>query len=325
MLATHLWLNARLARIDTVADDVRAFTFYVEDALIPAPEPGAHTRIKVNIAGAPATRSYTLLPSPAGTLRIAVKRHPVSRGGSLAVWALKEGDRVEMTAPDNRFALSWTHAPVLLIAGGIGITPIYSMALALTKAGRPFRLVYGAKNRGQMAFADELQALCGDKLALFEQDKGEMIALDAEINALPPEGEVYMCGPLPMLDAVKAAWARAKRPVTRLRYEVFGDSGLHAERPFTVHLPAYDKSITVPQDKSLLQALIDEGIPMIHDCQRGECGLCAVTLAEVNAPIDHRDVFFSAHEKSENRRMCTCVSRLVGGEAVIDTGYRASA
>jgi ferredoxin-NADP reductase len=324
MLSTNLWCKAHLDSIRPVASDVREFTFAVEHDL-PAFEPGAHIRIKVTIAGTPAIRSYTVLPSPSGTLRIAVKQHEVSRGGSAYLWQMKEGDAAELSLPENRFALSWRNEPCLLIAGGIGITPIYGMAMALAQSGRTFRLLFGARSRDQMAFVDDLKAACGDNLALFAQDKGEMIPLEAEINALPPDGEVYMCGPLPMLTAVKAIWEKTGRPVSRLRFEVFGDSGLHAEQAFTVHLPAYGKSVHVPQDKSLLQALQDAGIPMIYDCQRGECGLCAVTLEQVNAPVDHRDVFFSAHEKAENRRMCTCVSRLVGGEAVIDTGYRADA
>jgi len=103
---------------------------------------------------------------------------------------------------------------------------------------------------------------------------------------------------------------------------VFGDSGLHAERPFRVEVPSRRRIVDVPSDKSLLQALVDAGIDMVYDCQRGECGLCAVRILERDAEIDHRDVFFSPQEKHHGERMCACVSRLVGGRAVIDVGYR---
>jgi len=269
-----------------------------------------------------ATRSYTVIPSPAGTLRIAVKRHPVSRGGSAWIWSLEVGQETRMTVPENRFELSWRAGHYLLVAGGIGITPLYGMARALAGRGQSLRLVYGARRRSLMAFLEELQAELGERLATFSQADGEAIDLAAEIAALPADGEAYVCGPIGMLEAVKAAWSAAGRPVSRLRYEVFGDSGLHAERPFRVEVPSRRRIVDVPSDKSLLQALVDAGIDMVYDCQRGECGLCAVRILERDAEIDHRDVFFSPQEKHHGERMCACVSRLVGGRAVIDVGYR---
>jgi vanillate O-demethylase ferredoxin subunit len=105
---------------------------------------------------------------------------------------------------------------------------------------------------------------------------------------------------------------------------VFGDSGLHIERPFTVDVLNRDLSVPVRPDQTLLEALMGAGVEMIYDCQRGECGLCAVTVLEREGGIDHRDVFFSPEEKGENHRMCACVSRLTGGRALIDVGYRRS-
>jgi len=132
-----------------------------------------------------------------------------------------------------------------------------------------------------------------------------------------------LCGHIGMLEAAKAAWAAAGRPISRLRYEVFGDSGLFAEKPFVVDVLNRDISVPVRSDQTLLEALIGAGVEMIYDCQRGECGLCAVKVLEKEAEIDHRDVFFSPEEKAENHRMCACVSRLSEGRAVIDIGYRA--
>jgi len=125
-----------------------------------------------------------------------------------------------------------------------------------------------------------------------------------------------------MLEAAKAAWAASGRPISRLRYEVFGDSGLFAEKSFTVDVLNRDISIPVRSDQTLLEALLGAGVDMIYDCQRGECGLCAVTIVEKDAAIDHRDVFLSSEEKAENHRMCSCVSRFSEGHAVIDIGYR---
>jgi ferredoxin len=107
-----------------------------------------------------------------------------------------------------------------------------------------------------------------------------------------------------------------------LRYEVFGDSGLFTEQSFEVDILNRDQRVTVRPDQTLLEALLESGVEMIYDCQRGECGLCAVRIVEHQNEVDHRDVFFSAEEKAEGHRMCACVSRFTSGGGVIDVGYR---
>jgi vanillate O-demethylase ferredoxin subunit len=175
-----------------------------------------------------------------------------------------------------------------------------------------------------MPFVGELEAALGGRLELLAGDDDRRIDVKAEIARLPADGMLYVCGPLRLLDAVKSAWAAAERPVSRLRYEVFGDSGRFAEGSFRVAVPSRDIEVEVRPDQSMLDALLGAGVDMIYDCRRGECGLCAVTvLSHEDGDIDHRDVFFSADERREGRKLCACVSRLTGGAAVIDTGHRA--
>jgi vanillate O-demethylase ferredoxin subunit len=316
-----IWQKARVIHIEPVAEDVRAVTFAIEGE-VPAYDPGSHSQIRVKIGALDAIRTYTVVPSEPGTLRIAVKRNPNSRGGSAYIWSLAIGDETEMTIPENRFELSWRASHYLLIAGGIGVTPIYGMARVLAERGQSLRMIYGAAQRSQMAFADELAGLLGDRIEFFVQSEGRAFDLAAEIAALPADGEAYVCGPLGLLEAVKSAWAEVGRVPSRLRYEVFGDSGKFSELPFEVEIRTTGQVVGVRSDQSLLEALLQSGVDMVFDCQRGECGLCAVDIVETQAPVDHRDVFFSGSEKQENARMCACVSRLVGGRAVIDTGYR---
>ncbi|HEY9013310.1 MAG TPA: PDR/VanB family oxidoreductase [Devosia sp.] len=315
------WMTGELSETRLVADDTRLFEFAPHGA-VPRFDAGSHTNLRVRIGGGTATRSYTCLPAPPGRIRIAVKRHAHSRGGSRFMWGLAPGDLVEITAPENRFELSWRSASCLLVAGGIGITPIYGMALTLHARGTPFRMVYGAKCRRDMPFADELKALLGDELELFAGDEGRRIDLVAEISALPADGELYVCGPIGMLEAARGAWVAAGRPVGRLHYEVFGDSGQFAETGFRVDIAEQNVTVEVRPDQTLLDALTEAGIDMISDCRRGECGLCAVDVLKADSAIDHRDVFFSAEQKHEGKRMCACVSRFTGGRAVIDLGYR---
>ncbi|ADZ71284.1 PDR/VanB family oxidoreductase [Polymorphum gilvum] len=315
------WRQATVASVTEIADGVRLLAFDVEGDLPPF-EAGSHTNIKVTINGRPAIRTYTCIPVGHGQLSIAVKLHPKSRGGSRHIFTLEPGMAVEMTVPENRFELSWRASEYLLLAGGIGVTPIYGMARALAGHGARVTMHYGAQNRAAMPFVDELEALLGDRLSLYSADDNQFVDLAAAIERLPRDGELYVCGPLGMLEAVKKAWAEAGRPVSRLRYEVFGDNGKFAEETFEVEILNKNMTVVVPPDKTLLNALMDAGVEMIYDCQRGECGLCAVEIVEADAEVDHRDVFFSEEEKRESHRMCSCVSRLVKGHAVIDIGYR---
>ncbi|MGG7517764.1 PDR/VanB family oxidoreductase [Allorhizobium undicola] len=315
------WRRARVIETSQPAEDVRMVTFAVE-GLRGGFDPGSHSNIKVLINGAPAIRTYTVIPSAPGTLAIAVKLHPNSRGGSAYIWTLQPGDETEMTEPENRFELSWRASHYLLIAGGVGVTPIYGMAQALAARGQSMRMIYGAKNRSLMAFAGELQALLGERLACFSQDDGQAMDLKAEFAALPEDGEAYICGPLGLLEAAKSLWQQSGRPMSRLRYEVFGDNGRFAEQEFSVRVAGLERSVAVRADQTMLDALSEAGVPMIFDCRRGECGLCAVSILSSTGEIDHRDVFFSDAERRENPRICACVSRLCGGELVIDTGYR---
>ncbi len=315
------WRQARLVEIRQVADDVRYLAFDV-DGGVPRFGPGSHSTIRVEIEGEAAIRTYTVIPAPAGQIAMAVKLHPQSRGGSRFMWSLGLGQTVRLTLPENRFELNWRAGHYLLLAGGIGITPIYGMARALAARGASLRLVYAARSRGRMAFVDELSTLLGDRLDLRDSSAGGHVDLAAEFAALPVEAECYLCGPIGMLEAAKTAWAAAGRPMSGLRYEVFGDSGLHPEKSFVVDVLHADVSVSVRPDQTLLEALLGAGVEMIYDCQRGECGLCAIRVLNRDAEIDHRDVFLSAEEKAENHRMCACVSRLTTGRALIDIGLR---
>lgn len=314
------WRKAKVIEMETPAPDIRLVTFAVE-GLTSGFDPGSHTNIKVMINGAPAIRTYTVIPSQPGTLAIAVKLHPNSRGGSAYVWTLKIGDMTEMTEPENRFELSWRASHYLLIAGGVGVTPIYGMAKALAARGQSLRMVYGAKDAASMAFAPELKELLGERLATFSHDDGEAFDLAAEFAALPADGEVYICGPLGLLEAAKTAWRTAGRPASRLRYEVFGDNGRFAEQPFEVDVAGFGTTVAVRADQTMLEALQEAGVPMIFDCRRGECGLCAVKIVSSTSELDHRDVFFSQEERRDDPRICACVSRARGGRLVIDNGY----
>jgi vanillate O-demethylase ferredoxin subunit len=316
------WETARLSATRQLAPDVRLFEIEPLAGFV-APSPGSHIRLMVEIDGRPDVRCYSTVGACRdGRYRIAVKRHGDSRGGSAWLWSLSAGALLTVSPPTNHFELSYGRPAYLLIAGGIGITPIYSMALALAEAQADFRLLYASRRAEDLALADDLRDRIGDRLQIFLDERGEPIDLVAEIAHLDLDGELYVCGPMGLLEAAKAAWRVQGRAADRLRFETFGNTGRFASEAFSVRLPHLERTIEVPANQTILSALEAAGIDMISDCQRGECGVCAVTILDATGVVDHRDVFFSGAEHQTNRKLCVCVSRVAGGSITIDTGDR---
>lgn len=213
----------------------------------------------------------------------------------------------------------------MLIAGGIGITPIVGMALMLNQRGANVRMRYAARQPSELVYGAELHAALGERLQTFTDAAGQSMDLAAEIDALVPRALMWVCGPMALLEAARAAWAQAGRAAADLRFETFGNTGRFEAQPFWVELPRHRLRLQVPADRSLLDVLDEAGVEILFDCKRGECGLCALDIARVEGTVDHRDVFFSAHEKRSNAQLCACVSRISGGGVVLDSAYRADA
>jgi vanillate O-demethylase ferredoxin subunit len=318
MLSENRWIAATLRGIRDLTPEVREFLLDPEE---PAGNwrTGSHIRIEVQAHGRPEIRHYSLVgENRDGLWRIAVRRADLGRGGSLYMWSLAPGARLRVTLPVSRFELSPQPAPVLLLAGGIGITPLVGMAQALARRGAEFSLLYAGRARALMAYADELTAEFAGNVRVHT----DALDLTAEIASLPADAELYVCGPIGLLDAARQSWAEAGRSAAKLHFETFGSSGRFAPEPFTVHVPGLASDIAVPRDGSILAALNAAGVEVLSGCERGECGLCAVTVLEVDGVIDHRDVYFSDHQHAENRKLCACVSRVAGRSVTLDVGYR---
>lgn len=326
------WTIARVRGIAQLTPTVRQLELVPEDGSVPSYAPGSHLNVRVQIGARQEIRSYSLVGEARGdALRIAVKRLDAGRGGSRYMWSLREDARLAVNGPANHFELDFGAPQYLLVAGGIGVTPLVGMAQALAARGADVRMTYGVRNAAEAACADRLQAALGSagegRLKLLPSDRGQFIDFAGEIAALRQGAQMYLCGPAPMMDAARAAWAASGRPRADLRFETFGSSGHHAPQAFTVRLPRHRIEITVAPDRSLLDALEDAGVEVLADCRRGECGLCALDVLGVEGTIDHRDVFLSEHEKALGNRLCTCVSRIAGPGAtvVLDSAWREDA
>jgi ferredoxin-NADP reductase len=315
-----LGITARIESLRGITPTVREFSLRLAaDAPLVAYSwrPGAHIQVQISIRNQRQTRHYSLLPcDEPGLLKIAVKRSEPGRGGSSAMWRLKEGDALEISTPLNQFSLDLNAPAYLLIAGGIGITPLLSMAHQLAQRDANVQMIYGARDAHELAFHDELQLLLGDRL---QTVVGNAIDLAHTIEQLPLQAQAYVCGPVGMLHAARHAWAASHRPAELLRFETFGSSG--ATHSFAVNLPRHDLSFEVVPEMSLLEALEQQGISAMYGCRKGECGLCAVNVLSLEGSIEHRDVFFSEHEKRSNAQICVCVSR-VQGCITLDSAYR---
>jgi vanillate O-demethylase ferredoxin subunit len=320
------WTQAVVERIEDLSPSVRSLHLRPAAGVQPFTV-GSHVRVQVDLGNRADVRSYSLVglardAQAAGCYRVAVKRAEPGRGGSRWMWARQVGDTVHIAGPDNHFELPVSAPHTLLVAGGIGITPMLGMALTLAARRAPLRMCYAARDDAELVFADTLRTALGERLCTFADARGERLDLDAEIAALPPRAQLLICGPTPLLQAAQAAWARARRPPADLRFETFGSSGHRAAEAFRVRVPRHHLDLLVPADRSLLEVLAEHGVETLYDCRRGECGLCALDVLELQGHIDHRDVFFSAAQKAANRQLCACVSRVCGGGIVIDSAWR---
>jgi vanillate O-demethylase ferredoxin subunit len=319
------WTPATLVATRDLTSGIREFLLRPDGFVASPYAVGSHIQLGVTVDGQPETRSYSLVgeADPQG-YRIAVRRAPDSRGGSRYMWSLEPGARLTITRPASLMQLDWTRRHVCLVAGGIGITPIVGAAQALARRDTDVTLHYAVRSRDDAAYLDVLQALLGDRLVLHAGDEGRRLDLGTVFAALPQDAMALFCGPMRMLDAARHAWEAAGRPMTDLRYETFGSSGLLPTEAFRVRLKDEGVEFVIPRDRSLLDVLNEAGHEVMSDCRRGECGVCALDVVDVDGEIDHRDVFFNDHQKQQSRKICACVSR-ARGTITVDTLHRADA
>ncbi|MFJ9680907.1 PDR/VanB family oxidoreductase [Streptomyces sp. NPDC101194] len=295
---------------ETVADGVLSLTLAdPSGAPLPPWTPGAHVDLHV----APGlVRQYSLCSDPqdTGHYRIAVLRVPDGRGGSAAVHeTLRAGGRVAVSAPRNHFEL--VDAPeYLLVAGGIGITPLLAMARRLTAVGKPWRMLYGGRSRATMAFLGELPA---DRVTVVPQDEAGHPDL-AGYLAAAPAATVYACGPGGLLDAVRELHPG---PVHTERFTAPDPAGNpEVDHAFDVRLARSGLDVRVPADTSVLDAVRAAGAEVPSSCEAGICGTCETRV--IDGDPDHRDTLLTPEEQQTGTTMMICVSRCRGTRLVLD-------
>lgn len=286
--------------------------------LLPPAEPGAHIDLHL---GNGLARSYSLTnPGDSERWCVAVHHSPGSRGGSRWIHQnLRPGDVMEVGGPRNMFPLDTSAPHTVLIAGGIGVTPLFAMARQLSALGRPWTLHYACRTKAQMAFADELQVLArrgGGHLDLRCDSEGDpRLDIDSIVGNLPVGAHIYACGPAGLLAAFETA--TADLPRERVHLEHFGATQSAAtEGGFTVRLARDGRSVPIPAGSSILDALLDLGLKPPHTCREGLCGACETAVLE-GVP-DHRDQFLTDAEMEEGRKIMICCSGAKSPVLVLD-------
>jgi vanillate monooxygenase ferredoxin subunit len=293
-----------------VCADVRAFELSRPPEFVH--EPGGHVDVEVLIDGRPKWRSYSVVQVAGDVLIIAVKRVIPSRGGSSYMWGLKAGDPLKLKMAQNSFPVSFRESRHIILAGGIGVTPLIGIARALKKSGKDVRFIYCVRSIGQAPFLKELREILANDLVVHcSDDQGLFLPMEL-LTSIDPRTCVHMCGPISLMNVVQSCWNKLGLPSENLRFESFGSSGEFGAEAFTVRVSETGASILVPANKTLLDALLDAGQEVMFECRRGECGLCKVDIVRLEGRIDHRDVFFCERERQENRAICCCVSRVSG-------------
>jgi vanillate O-demethylase ferredoxin subunit len=274
--------------------------------------PGSHIDVRIPIHGDDATRSYSIVDtsSTGQTLAISVFESETSRGGAAVMHALRASDVIEMTEPLQDFPLRFGAPSYVLLAGGVGITAIAGMAASLASVGADYRLVYCGRSRAEMAYLSALEAVHGSRLELHVGAEGTTLDVTDLVASVNPAGELYMCGPIRLMDAVRRAWVERELSPAQLRFETFGNSGWYEAEPFIVRVPALGIETVVPPSATLLEALEVAGVNALYDCRKGECGLCEARVLDLQGVIDHRDVFYSERQRDANSKICVCVSRV---------------
>jgi len=302
------------------AQDVVAFRLEAADGSpLPGFAVGAHLEI---VTPGGLVRHYSLVNTPSERHHyvIGVKREPHSRGGSAAMCdMLALGQTVEAARPVNRFALQEARHS-LLIAGGIGITPLLAMAQQLHAQGRSYTLHYFVRGPEHVAFAERLQGLGNAVQLHIGLDVASTTAtIQRLFTAAPDENHLYVCGPAPMIDSVLHAARAAQWPENQLHCEYFAnDQSLVRpdDTPFDVVLQRTGKTLQVPVGRTIAQVAREAGVFIPTVCEQGACGSCQTAVLQ-GVP-DHRDVYLSAEERATQQCTMACVSRARTPTLVLD-------
>ncbi|QNG20500.1 oxidoreductase [Rhodococcus triatomae] len=301
----------------TVAHDVVELTLARPDrSVLPPWAPGAHLDL---VLAEDLVRQYSLCGTPEerSTFMIAVRREAPGRGGSARVHDdLRVGARVRVRPPRNHFPLVRA-AGYVLVAGGIGITPMLALARAAAASGRSWQLHYCGRGADRMPYAGDLVAAWPGQITLHDSVTEGRWDPRTALSGLERGTAVYCCGPTGLLSAVEEAVAPLPAvDVFTERFVPPAPDTAATARPFEVHLATSGRTLSVPTDRSILDVVEEADLLAASSCREGICGTCEVEV--VSGEIEHRDAVLTPEERAEGETMMICVSRACGPRLVLD-------
>jgi len=317
------WINVSVLSVVDVAEGIKSYEFGPSEAgdTLPAFTPGAH--IDVRIADK-TIRQYSLcnLSNEGGSYRIAVKCEVDGRGGSLKMHqTVRQEQTLKISKPRNNFPLSVDAEEYILIAGGIGITPILSMAYELYRLGKKFTLNVSARSEQTLAFASTLTQLpFANQISYFFDSKSSASRFDPHsITGSWAEGKVlYMCGPSGFMSSIVSAARDNQWPDIAIHSETFVSRNLGQveNHAFEVEIASSGKVFQVGADEFMIDVLNSNHCGIPCSCTQGICGSCITPVA--SGDIEHRDAILTDTERAAGDKMCVCVGRAKGGRIVLD-------
>jgi vanillate O-demethylase ferredoxin subunit len=325
----ELALQLVVVRRRDEAQDIVAFELEdPEGGTLPPFDAGAHVMVQ---AAPGLRRAYSLCGDPRNRTRylIGVQREVASRGGSSALHAqVRPGMRLRVGSPRNAFALREQAGRSILLAGGIGVTPLLAMAERLLALGSDFQLHYCTRSARRTAFSARLgQADLMPHVHVHHDDGPADQRFNAE-EALALAGDgardwhVYVCGPAGFIDHVMATASRLGWPPEQVHREYFtppaptADEAGPADQPFEIVLASSGRTVQVPVGQSAARALQEAGVPVVMSCEEGVCGTCVTTV--LRGEPEHRDHYLTAQDRSRNDCFMPCCSRARSAQLVID-------
>jgi vanillate O-demethylase ferredoxin subunit len=314
-------LSVRVNRKHREAEDIFSFELTdIDGRQLPRFTAGAHIDIQLPNG---LTRQYSLCNSPAEQHRylIAVLRDPKSRGGSVMMHdVVNEGDIVGISEPRNCFPLAPARQTILL-AGGIGVTPILCMAEHLQQSGNAFEMHYCSRSETRSAFRERIAASAFASNVRFYFDDGpgaQPLDARAVLRNAAADAHVYVCGPSGFIDHILGAARDHGIDESRLHREYFGAAPANAagEAPFEVELARTGKVVSIPAHRSIVEVLADHGVSVPTSCEQGVCGTCLTRV--LGGTPDHRDTYLTDEERSANEQCTPCCSRSRSPRLVLD-------
>lgn len=317
---TAALLQVRLHAVRWEAEGILSFEFRRPDGRdLPTFAAGAH--VDLCLPGG-LSRSYSLLNAPTESNHyvVAVALDPAGRGSRQMHEALPVGTVMALSMPRNHFPLDESAPHSVLIAGGIGITPIWAMMQRLTLLRASCEVHYAARTRDVAAFVPQLESLArrtGTPLSLYfdHEPGGQPLDLRAIAAVAAPDAHLYCCGPKPMLAAFEVACAQRNPATVHLEYFASRASAA-SEGGYRVHLARSQRCLFVPPGRTLLDALLDAGVDLPHSCMQGTCGACETRV--LDGVPDHRDAILTEAERRAGRTMMPCCSGAKSAELVLE-------